>query len=57
VDSLLGISDRIAVLVDGGVVVGTVDEVLDSDHPWIRSYFGVPRALRARQASRRLPRG
>jgi len=57
VDSLLGISDRIAVIVDGGVVVGTVDEVLDSDHPWIRSYFGVPRALRARQASRRLPRG
>ena len=57
VDSLLGISDRIAVLVDGGVVVGTVDEVLDSDHPWIRNYFGVPRALRARQASRRLPRG
>lgn len=56
VDSLLGISDRIAVLVDGGVVVGAVDEVLDSDHPWIRSYFGVPRALRARQASRRLPR-
>jgi len=56
VDSLLGISDRIAVIVDGGVVVGTVDEVLDSDHPWIRSYFGVPRALRARQASRRLPR-
>ena len=57
VDSLLGISDRIAVLVDGGVVVGTVDEVLDSEHPWIRSYFGVPRAQRARQASRRLPRG
>jgi phospholipid/cholesterol/gamma-HCH transport system ATP-binding protein len=53
VDSLLGISDRIAVLVDGGVVVGTVDEVLDSDHPWIKSYFGVPRAQRARQAARR----
>ncbi|MFC1701294.1 ABC transporter ATP-binding protein [Pseudomonadota bacterium] len=50
VDSLFSICDRIAVLVDGGVVVGTIDEVLDSDHPWIRSYFGVPRALRARQA-------
>jgi phospholipid/cholesterol/gamma-HCH transport system ATP-binding protein len=57
VDSLLGISERIAVLVDGGIVVGTVDEVLDSDHPWIRSYFGVPRALRAREAPRRLPLG
>ncbi|MGA9574472.1 MAG: ATP-binding cassette domain-containing protein [Lysobacterales bacterium] len=52
VDSLLGISDRIAVLVDGGIVIGSVDEVLDSDHPWIRSYFGVPRAQRARQAAR-----
>ncbi len=52
VDSLFGICDRIAVLVDGGVVVGSVDEVLDSDHPWIKSYFGVPRAQRARRAAR-----
>ena len=50
VDSLFGICDRIAVLVDGGVVVGTVDEILESEHPWIRSYFGVPRAQRARYA-------
>lgn len=47
VDSLFGICDRIAVLVDGGVVVGSVDEVLEFDHPWIKSYFGVPRAQRA----------
>jgi len=53
VDSLFGICDRIAVLVDGGVVVGTMDEVLASDHPWIKSYFGVPRAQRARQAAGR----
>jgi len=51
VDSLFGICDRIAVLVDGGVVVGSMDDILDSDHPWIRSYFGVPRALRARQTA------
>ena len=50
VDSLFGICNRIAVLVDGGVVVGTVDEILESDHPWIKSYFGVPRAQRARHA-------
>ncbi len=50
VDSLFSICDRIAVLVDGGVVVGTVDEILKSDHPWIKSYFGVPRAKRARLA-------
>ena len=53
VDSLFGICNRIAVLVDGGIVVGTIDEVLDSDHPWINSYFGVPRAQRARQVIRR----
>ncbi len=50
VDSLFGICDRIAVLVDGGVVVGTIDEILELDHPWIKSYFGVPRAVRARNA-------
>ena len=50
VDSLFGICDRIAVLVDGGVQVGTMDEILNSDHPWIKSYFGVPRAQRAQFA-------
>jgi phospholipid/cholesterol/gamma-HCH transport system ATP-binding protein len=48
VDSLFGICDRVAVLVDGKAVVGTMDEILESDHPWIKSYFGVPRAQRAR---------
>ena len=52
VDSLFGICDRIAVLVDGGVEVGTVDEILSSDHPWIKSYFGVPRPQRARFAAK-----
>jgi phospholipid/cholesterol/gamma-HCH transport system ATP-binding protein len=50
VDSLFGICDRIAVLVDGGVVMGTMDEILATDHPWIKSYFGVPRAQRARMS-------
>ena len=52
VDSLFGTCDRIAVLVDGGAIVGTVDEILDSDHPWIKNYFGVPRARRAQQVNR-----
>ena len=50
VDSLFGICDRIAVLVDRKVVVGPPLEIAKSDHPWIRRYFGDPRALRARQA-------
>jgi len=51
VDSLFGICNRIAVLVDGGIVVGTTQEILDSEHPWIESYFGVPRAQRAFEAA------
>jgi phospholipid/cholesterol/gamma-HCH transport system ATP-binding protein len=47
-DSLFGTCDRIAVLVDGGAIVGTVEEILESDHPWIQRYFNVPRAQRAR---------
>ena len=50
VDSLFNTCHRIAVLVDGKVKVGTVEEILQSDHPWIKSYFGVPRAQRARLA-------
>ncbi len=50
VDTLFGVCDRVAVLVDGKVVLGTAAEVAESDHPWIRRYFGDPRALRARQA-------
>jgi phospholipid/cholesterol/gamma-HCH transport system ATP-binding protein len=48
VDSLFGICDRVAVLVDKKVVIGTMDEILKSEHPWIKQYFGVPRAQRAR---------
>jgi phospholipid/cholesterol/gamma-HCH transport system ATP-binding protein len=51
-DSLFGICDRIAVLVDGGVIVGTVEEIFESSHPWISSYFGVARAQRAHGALR-----
>lgn len=50
VDSIFGTCDRIAVLVDGQARVGTVDEIVASGHPWIKSYFGVPRAQRAHAA-------
>lgn len=39
-DTLLDLCDRIAVLADRTlVVVGTLDEVVACDHPFIRSYF------------------
>jgi len=43
-DSLVTICDRIAVLVDRRVIVGTVAELLELDHPWIHEYFRGPRA-------------
>jgi phospholipid/cholesterol/gamma-HCH transport system ATP-binding protein len=44
-DSLYSICDRIAALADGKIVTtGTVEEMLASDHPWLRAYFHGQRA-------------
>jgi phospholipid/cholesterol/gamma-HCH transport system ATP-binding protein len=43
-DSLAAICDRIAVLVDKRVRVGTMAEHMGDDHPWIHDYFHGPRA-------------
>jgi len=48
-DSLFNICDRVAVLVDKKVVIGSLDEIVRLPHPWIQSYFNDPRAVRARQ--------
>jgi phospholipid/cholesterol/gamma-HCH transport system ATP-binding protein len=42
-DTLFSICDRVAVLVDRKVRVGTLEQLLQDDHPWIRSYFHGPR--------------
>jgi len=42
-DTLASISHRIAVLVDKRIIVGTMQELMQHDHPWIRSYFHGPR--------------
>jgi phospholipid/cholesterol/gamma-HCH transport system ATP-binding protein len=46
-DSLHAICDRIAVLVDRKIKVGTMAELLQDQHPWIREYFHGPRARAA----------
>jgi phospholipid/cholesterol/gamma-HCH transport system ATP-binding protein len=46
-DSLNSICDRIAVLLDKRVVVGTMQELLTYDHPWVREYFHGPRGRAA----------
>jgi phospholipid/cholesterol/gamma-HCH transport system ATP-binding protein len=46
-DSLYAVCDRIAVLLDKRVVVGTMQEMLAYDHPWVREYFHGPRGRAA----------
>jgi phospholipid/cholesterol/gamma-HCH transport system ATP-binding protein len=46
-DSLVAICDRIAVLVDKKIRIGTLDELLAEQHPWIRAYFHGPRGRAA----------
>ncbi|CAN5622351.1 ABC transporter ATP-binding protein [soil metagenome] len=46
-DSLNAVCDRIAVLLDKRVVVGTMAEMLAYDHPWVREYFHGPRGRAA----------
>ena len=44
-DSLHTVCDRVAALADGKVVaVGPMRELLDSEHPWVKSYFHGDRA-------------
>ena len=47
-DTLYAICDRVAVLADKKVIaVGTIDELLATDHPWIQEYFRGPRGRAA----------
>ena len=38
-DSLFTVCDRVAVLVDQQLMIGTPDSLQDHDHPWIKEYF------------------
>jgi phospholipid/cholesterol/gamma-HCH transport system ATP-binding protein len=50
-DTLYATCDRIAVLAEKRVLAtGTLDDMLDVDHPWVQEYFRGPRARAARQA-------
>ena len=46
-DTLFSTCERVAVLVDGKAIVGSLAEIQESSHPWIRRYFSSPRAHRA----------
>ena len=46
-DTLRATTDRIAVLVDKKIVVGTIEELRKNKHPWIQEYFSGPRGRAA----------
>jgi len=46
-DSLYAICDRVSVLVDKRVKVGTIEELMREPDPWIQEYFGGPRGRAA----------
>ena len=50
-DSLYAICDRVAVLLDKRVKVGTIDELLREPDPWIHDYFHGPRARAAQHGA------
>ena len=51
-ESLLTVTDRVGALADGRVVaIGSIDDMLASEHPWVRTYF---RGRRASALSSRL---
>jgi phospholipid/cholesterol/gamma-HCH transport system ATP-binding protein len=46
-DTLMTICDRIAVLVDKRIKIGTMADLLRDPHPWIHAYFHGPRGRAA----------
>jgi len=52
-DTLFAICDRVAVLVDTKIKIGTLAQHLSDDHPWIRAYFHGPRGRAAQPVAGR----
>lgn len=42
-DTLFTVCDQVAVLVDKKIILDTIDNLLQSEHPWIHDYFYGPR--------------
>lgn len=52
-DTLFTVCDKVAVLVDKKIRIDTIENLLQSDHPWIREYFHGPRSRAALENSER----
>ncbi|MGB7409549.1 ABC transporter ATP-binding protein [Sphingopyxis granuli] len=56
-DTLYATCDRVAVLAEKKVIaVGTIPELLATEHPWIQDYFNGPRGRAATESHERVPR-
>lgn len=56
-DTLYEICDRVAVIADKKVIaVGTIPELLETEHPWIQEYFNGPRGRAAKASQDRANR-
>jgi phospholipid/cholesterol/gamma-HCH transport system ATP-binding protein len=54
-DTLHGICDRVAALVNKKILVGTIEELMQIDDPWLQDYFLGPRGRAAQAAAERRP--
>jgi phospholipid/cholesterol/gamma-HCH transport system ATP-binding protein len=54
-DTLHGICDRVAALVNKKILVGTIEELMQIDDPWLQDYFLGPRGRAAEAAAERRP--
>jgi len=50
-NTLFGVCDRAAILVDKKVVIDVPENLLKSEHPWIKEYFNNPRGRAAEEAA------
>lgn len=56
-DSLYATCDRVAVLAEKKVIaIGTIPELLATEHPWIQDYFNGPRGRAAASGNQTAPR-
>ncbi len=57
-DTLYEICDRVAVIADKRIIaVGTIPELLETDHPWIDEYFNGPRGRAVQAGQHRTSKG
>lgn len=57
-DTLYEICDRVAVIADKRIIaVGTIPELIETNHPWIDEYFNGPRGRAARDSKARASSG